>query len=124
MSRFNLSIMLFLLVIAACMPMVSQSAARAEPPTTAPVVSAEQIRVLEGHKFSVEAEDFSADGKTLITGSRDGTIKVWNPQTGELLRTLTEHTKTAAAVTPAASNDPQAAHRGMDVMGLTYSPHG
>ena len=100
---------------------------RAAPPAQVaaapPVVSPEQIRILEGHQFSVEAEDFTADGKTLITGSRDGTIKVWNWQTGELLRTLTEHAKSAAA-TSAPANDPQAAHRGMDVMGLTFSPHG
>src|SRR5437868_5568494 len=99
---------------------------RAAPPVheaaNPPVVSPEQIRVLEGHQFSAEAEDFTADGNTLITGSRDGTIKVCDWQNGKLLRTLTEHTKSAP--TSAPSNDPQAAHRGMDVMGLTFSPHG
>src|SRR5437773_1493680 len=83
--------------------------ANAAPPEPAPVVSPEQIRVLEGHKFSVEAEDFSADGKTLITGSRDGSIKIWNPQTGELLHTLLAHETVVPATQPANVADPNAA---------------
>jgi WD40 repeat protein len=33
------------------------------------------------------------DGQTLISGSRDNTIKLWHLETGKLLRTLTEHKK-------------------------------
>src|SRR4051794_28924944 len=77
----------------------------AEPPSTpAPVASPEQVRVLEGHKGSVEALDFTADEKTLVSGSRDHTIKFWNWQTGELLRTLDAHAS--------------------DVIDVQFSPHG
>lgn len=33
----------------------------------------------------------SPDGKTLVSGSKDKTIKVWNLSTGEELRTLKMH---------------------------------
>src|SRR5262249_11186463 len=33
----------------------------------------------------------SPDGKTIITGSRDGTVRVWNAGTGKALRVLTGH---------------------------------
>ena len=37
-----------------------------------------RIRILTGHNDGVKSIDFSADGKTLISGSRDGTVLVWD----------------------------------------------
>jgi WD40 repeat protein len=51
-----------------------------------------QIRLLEGHEGSVLSIEFSPDGRTLVSGSRDHTIKVWDPATGQLQRTLGDHT--------------------------------
>src|SRR5438477_7490880 len=92
------------LLALASFSMMNESAARTQPPTTAPVVSPEQVRVLEGHKGSVEALDFTSDEKTLVSCSRDHTIKFWNWQTGELLRTLDAHDS--------------------DVIDVQFSPHG
>ncbi|CCQ54810.1 High-affnity carbon uptake protein Hat/HatR [Crocosphaera watsonii WH 0005] len=33
----------------------------------------------------------SPDGKTLASGSKDKTVKLWNLETGELIRTLQGH---------------------------------
>ena len=43
---------------------------------------------LEGHSESVECATFSPDGKNVISGSWDGTIKVWSLNTGNCIQTL------------------------------------
>ena len=48
-------------------------------------------RVLSGHQGSVLAVAFSPDGKTLVSGSRDHEIKLWDVASGSLKRTLTNH---------------------------------
>ncbi len=47
---------------------------------------------LGGHAKSVNAVSFSPDGKILATASDDNTVKLWNTQTGEQIKTLTGHT--------------------------------
>ena len=48
------------------------------------------IRILKAHNNGVMALQF--DDQTLITGSYDATIKVWDIKTGREIRTLTGHT--------------------------------
>src|SRR5262249_41217221 len=45
-------------------------------------------RTLTGHKMRVLAVLFSPDSKTLVSGSFDGTVKLWDVQTGKEKRTL------------------------------------
>jgi eukaryotic-like serine/threonine-protein kinase len=45
-------------------------------------------RTLSGHSKEVNSVAFSPDGKTLASGSNDGTAKLWDARTGELLRTF------------------------------------
>jgi WD40 repeat protein len=47
---------------------------------------------LEGHPRTVLTVNFIDDGKTLVSSSRDSTIKIWDVATGQLKRTLTNHT--------------------------------
>ncbi|MBN3923943.1 MAG: WD40 repeat domain-containing protein, partial [Nostoc sp. NMS4] len=46
---------------------------------------------LQGHDGIVRSVSFSADGKTLASGSDDKTIKLWNLETGKEIRTLKGH---------------------------------
>lgn len=48
----------------------------------------ELIRALRGHTDRVGYVAFSPDGNVLASGSSDGTIRLWNPHTGQLLDTL------------------------------------
>ncbi|BAZ38650.1 WD-40 repeat protein [Calothrix sp. NIES-4101] len=49
------------------------------------------VKTLSGHTAPVRAIAISANEQILASGSDDTTIKLWNPQTGALLRTLTGH---------------------------------
>ena len=46
---------------------------------------------LQGHIWTIEALAFSPDGQTLVSGSYDHTVKVWNLANGKLVRTLDGH---------------------------------
>ncbi|BAY73862.1 heat shock protein DnaJ domain-containing protein [Nostoc linckia NIES-25] len=57
---------------------------------------------LSGNSGSIHSIAFSPDGKTLFTGSRDLTVKMWNISNGELVRVLKNHAAwvEAIAITP------------------------
>ena len=46
---------------------------------------------LSGHSKSVLSTCFARDNRTLLSGSADGTIRVWDSQTGELHAQLEDH---------------------------------
>ncbi len=46
---------------------------------------------LKGHIWDIEALAFSPDGKTLVSGSYDYTVKVWNLTNAKLIATLDGH---------------------------------
>lgn len=49
------------------------------------------VRTLQGHTAEIVSCDFSHDGQLLATASYDGTVSIWDPNTGTCLRTLAEH---------------------------------
>ncbi|MEG3932392.1 MULTISPECIES: WD40 domain-containing protein [unclassified Microcoleus] len=61
------------------------------------------IETFRGHSDSVYSITFTPDGQTLASGGADGTIKIWNLNTGQGICTLTEHTD--AVVSLIASPD-------------------
>jgi WD40 repeat protein len=76
-------------------------------PTTAPSSSQNPAfksknltlsKTLVGHTDAVWSVIFSTNGKTVVSGSTDKTIKVWNVDTGEAISTLTGHTGVVRAI--------------------------
>ena len=51
------------------------------------------VCTLTGHSKYVYSVAISPDGQTLVSGSSDYTIKIWELSTGQLLRTLTGHSE-------------------------------
>jgi len=54
-------------------------------------VSDQSVMTLRGHDC-IYAAVFSRDGKHVISGGTDGTIKIWDLSTGQAIKTLTGHT--------------------------------
>ena len=51
-----------------------------------------------GHTGSVRSVAFSPDGRQVLTGSDDGTARLWDAATGETLRTFSGHTDSVNSV--------------------------
>ncbi len=51
--------------------------------------SSKVVKTLTGHTGAVTTLDWSPNGKFIITGSADSTVKIWDPITGESIYTYT-----------------------------------
>jgi WD40 repeat protein len=63
---------------------------------------------LAGHKTPVRSVRFAPNNRTLATGSRDNTIKLWEADTGSELQILRGH----KSEPPQVSNHARAGHEG------------
>lgn len=52
------------------------------------IAGGNSITTLKGHTDAVTSIDFSDDGKTIASGSRDSTVKIWSVPDGNLIATL------------------------------------
>lgn len=65
----------------------------APQPTLIDLEAGEYLRQLQGHGGSrILAVAFSPDGRTVLTGSTDHTLKLWEVDTGNCLQTFVGHT--------------------------------
>ncbi|KAF9048159.1 WD40-repeat-containing domain protein [Rhodocollybia butyracea] len=82
----------------------SPSASNIPPPPTSPDLSDPpdpslnpyHLHLLSGHSHAVRA--LAARGRTLVSGSYDCTVRVWDIPTGRLVHTLTGHTQKVYSV--------------------------
>ena len=57
-----------------------------------------ELATFQGHSESVYSVMYSPDGKTLASGSRDNTIKLWDVATGKELVNFPGHTDSVSPV--------------------------
>ena len=62
------------------------------------VITGSQAAILSGHTDEVNSVEFSSDGRKLVSGSRDMTVKLWDMQTGGTIKTFSGHTETVPCV--------------------------
>ena len=53
---------------------------------------------LTGHTLTISSASFSPDGKQIISGSWDKTVKLWDASSGQELRTFKGHTSSVSSV--------------------------
>ena len=72
-----------LIVVPAMLWAADPSAPRDNGPKT-------EIFIQTGHAGSVNAVEWSPNGRFILSGSSDGGIKLWDAQSGRLIRTFVE----------------------------------
>jgi WD40 repeat protein len=58
----------------------------------------ETIKVLEGHKRFIVSINRNIEGTLIVSSSLDGTIKIWDVETGKCIKTLNQHNKWSYSV--------------------------
>src|SRR5262249_3033011 len=58
----------------------------------------QDVVILEDHKRQVTCVAFSPDGKHLVTGSQDKTLKIWDLAKRKVVKTLEGHTNWLSAL--------------------------
>ena len=61
-------------------------------------VTGSQEAILSGHADEVNSVSFSSDGRLLVSGSDDKTVKLWDVQTGGTIQTFSGHTELVCTV--------------------------
>jgi len=61
-------------------------------------ITGSQTAILSGHTDNVVSLAFSPDGTSLVSGSHDKTIKLWDLQTGGVIKTFYGHTNQVLSV--------------------------
>ena len=55
-------------------------------------ITGSQIAIFSGHTEPVNSVVFSVDGTLLVSGGDDKTVKLWDVQTGGVIKTFSSHT--------------------------------
>ena len=89
-------------IFTAFLPSVRDSTST--PTLSSPSPNISLAQTLTGHSNTVDSVAISADNSTIVSGSRDNTIKVWDLETGTWKRTLTGHSSDVWSLAISADN--------------------
>ena len=67
-------------------------------------ITGSQTAILSGHTDEVITVSFSSDGRSLVSGSDDRTVKLWDMQTGGAIKTFCGHTELVRSVSISVDN--------------------
>ncbi len=81
------------------------------------------VATLQGHTAAVTSAAFSHDGRRILTGSDDRTVRLWDAESAKLLRTLTGHESYVRGVAFSADGK-QALSGGTDTTVLLWDLEG
>ena len=56
------------------------------------------LKSFEGHSYSVNSVAFSPDGQSILSGSKDKTIKLWDKGSGKMLKSFEGHSNSVNSV--------------------------
>ena len=59
---------------------------------------------MKGHSKSVKSIAISSDSKYIVSGSYDKTIKIWNLESGQEIKTLKGHSESVNSVAISSDN--------------------
>jgi WD40 repeat protein len=68
------------------------------PPDKGAISNDDSVVMLKGHTAGVQSVAFSPDGKWIVSGGVDKTLKVWDAETGEEMLTLQGHSEIVRSV--------------------------
>ncbi len=85
-------------LITALLFLITLTAFAQKPGLFTTVPKKPEIYVQTGHSSDVHAVVFSPDGKTIASGSNDNTIKLWDAESGQELKTFKGHSNTVFSV--------------------------
>ena len=75
-------------LLAVLIPQIAPTSTSSPQPAPAPAI---HLHTMKGHTDTVCSLAFSPDGMTLVSGSFDKTVRLWDVTTGKQLRTLKEY---------------------------------
>src|ERR1044071_1927312 len=97
MKRFDflskLSSLVFIAVVSCGFSPSSAPAQKQGPQADSAIADGQAKLVLQlGHSDDINSVEYSPDGKYVLTGSSDKTVKLWEVETGREVRQLVGHT--------------------------------
>ncbi|MBW4574727.1 MAG: protein kinase [Aphanothece sp. CMT-3BRIN-NPC111] len=79
-------------------PTVVVNSAQPPAPTKSPVQGWKCVHTIKRHLYAVNCLAYSPDGGIFASGSKDNTIKLWEPSSGKQINNLTGHSSSICAI--------------------------